>query len=170
MFKINYETRDTCVEFLQKIAVNEDDKTVAVNKDNIDFYHISMAYQSIRDWERDYSASHDGKELDSAGFQSAFLARTKVIWYEISGREEHEESEKLFERLNLGKIPLTNAELTKALFLASELCGERSGQVLGIAGGRVFAYRLVETLGKHKDEGAAWTAEEIAEHWEAIAK
>jgi len=111
IFEIDYETRDNCVEFLRKITVNDDDKTVDINTDNIDFYHISMAYQAIRDWERSYREKHDSRDLDSAGFQSAFLARTKVIWYEISGREEQEASEKLFERLNLGKIPLTNAEL-----------------------------------------------------------
>jgi len=124
LFDIDYETRDKCVEFLRQITVSDDDRTVEINKDNIDFYHISMAYQAIRDWEHNYSSRHDGKDLDSAGFQSAFLARTKVIWYEIGGREEQEESEKLFERLNLGKIPLTNAELTKALFLASDSFSE----------------------------------------------
>ncbi len=124
LLEIDYETRDNCVEFLQQIKVNDDDTTVDINTANIDFYHISMAYQAIRNWELAYAAKHEGKELDSAGFQSAFLARTKVIWYEISGREEQEASERLFERLNLGKIPLTNAELVKALFLTSDSFGE----------------------------------------------
>ncbi|MBI4703275.1 MAG: SDR family NAD(P)-dependent oxidoreductase [Deltaproteobacteria bacterium] len=57
-----------------------------------------------------------------------------------------------------------------ALFLASGLCGERSGQVLGAAGGRMSLYQLVESRGQHKDRAEIWTAEEIAEYWAAIAK
>ena len=116
LFDINYETREKCVSFLQKIHVNEDDELVDINKDNIDFYHISVAYQTIRNWELNYAAQHGEKTLDDAGFKSKFLSYSKVIWYEV---DQEEDSEDLFERLNLGKIPLTNAELTKAIFLAS---------------------------------------------------
>lgn len=56
-----------------------------------------------------------------------------------------------------------------ALFLASDLCGERTGYVLAAAGARMYAFKLVETAGRFKDEGV-WTAQEIAEHWDAIAK
>ena len=88
---------------------------VDINKENIDFFHISSAYQTIRNWELDYEEKH-GKAFDEAAFQSKFLANSKVIWYEVA---KEEKSQALFERLNLGKIPLTNAELTKALFLSS---------------------------------------------------
>jgi uncharacterized protein with ParB-like and HNH nuclease domain len=114
-FKIDFETRDNCVQFLDGIKVNEDESTVNINKDNIDFFHISSAYQTILNWELNYEKRHK-KVLDSAEFQSKFLAYSKVIWYEVS---KGEKSQALFERLNLGKIPLTNAELTKALFLSS---------------------------------------------------
>lgn len=40
----------------------------------------------------------------------------KVIWYELG---EHENATEVFTRLNMGKIPLVNAELVKALFLKS---------------------------------------------------
>jgi NAD(P)-dependent dehydrogenase (short-subunit alcohol dehydrogenase family) len=57
------------------------------------------------------------------------------------------------------------------LFLASELCGERTGYVLAVAGSRMYAFKVVETAGKFKDEGAGvWTPAEIAEHWDAIVK
>ncbi len=57
------------------------------------------------------------------------------------------------------------------LFLASDLCGERTGYVLGSAGARMYAFQVVETAGKFKDEGAGiWTAQEINEHWDAIVK
>ena len=57
-----------------------------------------------------------------------------------------------------------------ALFLASELCGDRTGHVLAVAGAQMYVYKVVQSAGKFKDEGAAWTAEEIAEHWDSIAK
>ena len=57
-----------------------------------------------------------------------------------------------------------------ALFLGSDLCGDRTGQVLAVAGSQMYLYKVVQSAGKFKDEGAAWTAQEIAENWDAIAK
>jgi hypothetical protein len=39
-----------------------------------------------------------------------------------------------------------------ALFLASDLCGDRTGHVLAVAGARLYAFKVVETPGKFKDE------------------
>ena len=58
-----------------------------------------------------------------------------------------------------------------ALFLASELCGDRTGNVLAISGGRVYVYKVVESPGKFKEsQNGVWTAAEIDEHWAAITK
>jgi NAD(P)-dependent dehydrogenase (short-subunit alcohol dehydrogenase family) len=57
-----------------------------------------------------------------------------------------------------------------ALFLASDLCADRTGHVLAVTGSQVFAYKVVQTQGKFKDAGAAWTAQEIADHWDVITK
>ncbi len=58
-----------------------------------------------------------------------------------------------------------------ALFLASDLCGDRSGLVLAVAGSRVYAYKVMESPGRFKDaDEGVWTAQEIAENWDAIAK
>ena len=58
-----------------------------------------------------------------------------------------------------------------ALFLASDLCGDRTGHVLAVAGARLYAFKVVETPGRFKDEDrGVWTAKEIAENWEAIVK
>ena len=55
--------------------------------------------------------------------------------------------------------------------LASDVCGDRTGFVLAVAGARVHAYRFMETAGKFKDEEAGvFTAEEVDEHWAAIVK
>jgi len=59
-----------------------------------------------------------------------------------------------------------------ALFLASDLCGDRTGHVVAIAGSRVYAFKVVETAGRFKetDDSGVWTAAEIAAHWDAIVK
>ena len=58
-----------------------------------------------------------------------------------------------------------------ALFLASDLCGDKTGYVLAVAGARMYAFKVIETAGKFKDDAAGvWTPQEIAEHWDAIVK
>jgi NAD(P)-dependent dehydrogenase (short-subunit alcohol dehydrogenase family) len=58
-----------------------------------------------------------------------------------------------------------------ALFLASDLCGDKTGHVLAVAGARLYAFKVVETAGRFKDDdGGVWSAKEIAENWEAIVK
>jgi NAD(P)-dependent dehydrogenase (short-subunit alcohol dehydrogenase family) len=58
-----------------------------------------------------------------------------------------------------------------ALFLASDLCGDRTGYVLAVAGARVYAFKVVETPGRFKDsDSGIWTAQEIADSWDAIVK
>ena len=58
-----------------------------------------------------------------------------------------------------------------ALFLASPLAADRTGYVLAVAGARMYAFKVVETAGKFKDDAAGvWTPAEIADNWEAIIK
>jgi NAD(P)-dependent dehydrogenase (short-subunit alcohol dehydrogenase family) len=58
-----------------------------------------------------------------------------------------------------------------ALFLSSDLCGDRTGHVLAVAGARLYAFKVVETAGRFKDEErGVWSAQEIADNWEAIVK
>lgn len=58
-----------------------------------------------------------------------------------------------------------------ALFLASDLCGDKTGYVLAVAGARMYAFKVVESAGKFKDgPEAVWTAQEIADNWAAIMK
>ena len=121
-FKLNYETREGCVSYLANLKVNQDN-TVDINKSNIDYFHISTALLAIREWQLNYPTKNKGKALDTADFQSKFVAFSKIIWYKVAAQEN---SQALYERLNLGKIPLTNAELTKALFLSADSFKELS--------------------------------------------
>jgi NAD(P)-dependent dehydrogenase (short-subunit alcohol dehydrogenase family) len=56
-----------------------------------------------------------------------------------------------------------------ALFLASELSVDITGAVIGVAGGRLSVFKMVETQGVFKQEGL-WTAQEIKEKWGEISK
>lgn len=105
-FELTYETRENSAEFLHNI--NE-----ATADSNIDFYHIYQAYKTIDDW---INAQEDSVVVadDIYGYLVKFV---KIIWYEVG---ENEDAIGLFTRLNIGKIPLTSAELVKAMFLSSD--------------------------------------------------
>ncbi len=103
LFELEYETREGSANYLK----NELGKTEKDNS-NIDYFHISIAYQTIKGWFKE-------KKVEES-FELKFNDSTKVIWYETS---KNEDSIDIFTRINSGKIPLTNAELIKALFLNS---------------------------------------------------
>ena len=57
------------------------------------------------------------------------------------------------------------------LFLASDLCGDRTGHVVAIAGARLYAFKVVETPGRFKEtDNGVWKPQEIADSWDAIIK
>jgi uncharacterized protein with ParB-like and HNH nuclease domain len=105
LFTLDYETRPGSALFLENELADGN-----IVDTNIDFHHISLAYQTICDWfkvpEHKYGIT---------GFEKKFLESTKVIWYE----SKEADPIAIFTRINMGKIPLTNAELIKALFLNS---------------------------------------------------
>lgn len=103
-YELSYETRTNSAEFLSNI-----DESLA--QTNIDFYHIYQAYQTIDGWfneQEDPVVAAD----DIYGYLVKYV---KIIWYEV---DESEDAIGLFTRLNIGKIPLTSAELVKAMFLS----------------------------------------------------
>ena len=126
-FTLEYVTRPRCEEFLNSL-----DGTLA--KDNIDFLHIYNAYQAINDWFDDQNTD---KILKAINIYKYFGEKVKVIWYELEQKSNDEENKKesidLFTRLNIGKIPLTNAELVKALFLSRDSGGITKEKQLEIA-------------------------------------
>lgn len=109
-FSLAYETREKSSNFLISLKQDDEIEDVLINHENIDFYYISKAYQTICNWIKSY-------KKNSSSFKIKFFENSKIIWYEVNSSEV---SNNLFERLNLGKIPLTNAELVKALFLSED--------------------------------------------------
>lgn len=102
-FSLEYETRTDSLDFLQKIDS-------ARANDNIDFYYINQAYICIDSWMQ----AQQNQDMAARHLHEVLLARTGIIWYQI---DESQDPHDIFIRINSGKIPLTNAELVKALFL-----------------------------------------------------
>jgi hypothetical protein len=109
LFGIEYATRPHSRAFLESIDQERRDE-------NLDFYHIFDTYITIRNWFAD-------KANLINDIESAFLNKVKVIWYEV--KEEIDPID-VFTRLNIGKIPLTNAELVKALLLRARALDENT--------------------------------------------
>lgn len=110
LFSIEYETRGKDESWLGILDDNEK------SKENIDFSHIYSAYQTIKDWFE----KEKGENYDTYKFSSKLLSDCKFIWYDIEQNGQCKDKEEdVFIRLNDGKIPLTNSELIKALFLNS---------------------------------------------------
>lgn len=58
-----------------------------------------------------------------------------------------------------------------AVYLGSDLSGDRTGHVLAVAGARMYAFKMVETAGRFKEvDDGVWTPEQIAENWDSIVK
>jgi hypothetical protein len=106
LFELEYETRTGTKDFLQTLGT----AIKTENTENIDFYYISSAYKTINDWFLNRSLNFDPND-----FRSKFKFNSKIIWYESI----EDNAISIFTRINIGKIPLTNSELIKALFLNS---------------------------------------------------
>ena len=114
-FQLKYETRENSFQFLKQQEINELKDEAEIDCENIDYYHISKAYNKIHNWVKNFKNTYH-KDFDNKDFQSKLKSYSKVIWYEI---EAEKDAIEIFTRINMGKIPLTNAELIKALFLNS---------------------------------------------------
>ena len=102
MYSIEYETRKDSAGFWNKINSHEKN-----SEDNIDYFHMRQAMETINKW-------FNGKDSDKKyAFKVKLLQNVKFIWYETTESDPI----KVFTRLNIGKIPLTNSELIKALLL-----------------------------------------------------
>lgn len=135
VYSLQYQTRKNSAKFLSQIEKNisesftieyEDDVTslttilnkkwvefLTANKnidyDNIDIFHFFCAFLLIKSF---FVKNDKIKEC----FKENLKDYTRFIWYKDKSDEN---SKQVFRNLNSGKIPLTNAELIKALFINS---------------------------------------------------
>lgn len=114
IYTLSYETRKDSKDFLQNIA----GKTQDESNQNMDYFCMYQAYEAVENWFGDkisQKKTTKRKMLEIFTNSKDDKHHIEFIWYEVENSENDEV--KIFARLNSGKIPLTNAELIKALFL-----------------------------------------------------
>lgn len=109
LYDIEYETRPDSSTFLNSLTItNTEDNAEA--ESNPDFHYMAQALRTIDDWVN----THDEAD-DPYLFLHRVLRHVKVIWYETPTDDPID----LFRKINIGKVPLTNAELVKGLLIAN---------------------------------------------------
>ena len=129
LYHICYATREGSTQFLEGISMKN-----ASNKEdfkqNVDYYHMFNAFRYIDEW-----INNDGKEINKRyqlggsldKIRTAFFdllngrrevkgGSVQVLWYEIAESKD-KNNIKEFQKINTGKIKLTDTELIKGLFL-----------------------------------------------------
>ena len=131
LYHIFYATREESSDFLQSLsldALNSDSS----NASNIDHYHMLGAFKTIDEWiktsGKEINARYNlGKGLDAVrspifellnGMRDTKTGSVQVLWYELA--ENSDNSIREFQKINTGKLKLTDAELVKGLFLQSK--------------------------------------------------
>jgi hypothetical protein len=107
-YSISYDTRARSRDYLQELNPK-------LANSNIDFFHLHAAYACIQGWFEQRGPT-PLKRQEVADDVFRYLCKSvRVIWYEAP---KGLDSTTLFTRLNVGRIPLTDAELFKALLLS----------------------------------------------------
>ena len=118
-YSIKYETR---LEYDSQNYLQNINTSTAQADEFIDFYYMKLVHDAVTSW---FESNPDDKlKIARALLEQSIDLDTnidnenniRVIWYEVMD-DESATSIDIFTRLNIGKIPLTNAELIKALLL-----------------------------------------------------
>lgn len=120
-FTLSYETRPGSEDFLANITDSGIDPDTY-----IDYHFMHRAYETITTWMKGIDDTTKLKlvqalllsepVVNEAGIETDKANNVRVIWYEVAPTEKAT-SVDIFTRINIGKIPLTNSELIKALLL-----------------------------------------------------
>lgn len=113
LFRLHYKTRPSLDAFL-------DDPSEGAANGNVDFYHLFHAIKTIEDW-------FEERDSEVEKIKDALLNQTKIIWFQLTDSDNPVDA---FARLNVGKIPLTNDELIRALFLRRSDPGDKDATSL----------------------------------------
>lgn len=116
LFTLEYATREDSADFLAKKLFAPEESEVA---SNVDYHYMRAAYGYIKDWftQAPKHPGAAGKLIPLLLDEDGKGPNVRVIEYHV---EDDSDPIDVFLRLNQGKIPLTDAELTKALFLQSD--------------------------------------------------
>lgn len=106
-YSIEYVTRNGSREHLDNIASKYTDASTETLPD---FWFMNRAAEVVAKYIKDMGRT------DLNALYTKIERQLEVIWYEVRNISANYAKE-MFDRLNKGKIPLTNSELVKALFL-----------------------------------------------------
>ena len=130
LYSISYATRAgngkdvDSRHFLENIGTHSAD----VSEKTVDFYYMQGAWNCIDAWIADHMEVRE--RLVKALLDSGDLAgNVRMIWYDVT-EDRQTDPVAIFLRLNVGKIPLTNAELVKALLLRRDNFGTGTDALL----------------------------------------
>lgn len=131
LYHIYYATRDGSSQFLEGLTIKTiEDSDEESLKDNVDYYHMANAFKYIGKWIKTDGKTINiryqlGGSLDNIrtsffkllnGMSDTKGGSVQVLWYEIAEIKE-KNNIKEFQKINTGRIRLTDAELIKGLFL-----------------------------------------------------
>lgn len=140
LFEIAYETRAGSAAFLMN-------PTPVGAAQYIDYHYMFEAYQAIQTW---FAKKEGGLQLDLLRCLTGSDASTpnvRVIWYEL---DKDQDPVQAFVRLNVGRIPMTSAELIRAQLLRTD---------------RALDLRDAQQLAEDRRD-----SEQIAQDWDAIER
>jgi hypothetical protein len=112
-YSISYDTREQSKAYLDSLDPERAES-------NIDFFHLYKAYASIRAWFEHMGPTPIKRQKVADDIFRYLCDSVRVIWYEAPLQLD---ATTLFTRLNVGRIPLTDAELFKALLLSRSCDG-----------------------------------------------
>ncbi len=123
-FELHYNGKDKlerCLSEIKDKEYFEEDELEEIRNvydDDIDCYFVMTAYSEIC---RFFNALDAKAQLRNHvnDMKKVFDNYMKIIWYVLMDCDEQTEIS-MFTKINMGKIPLTNAELIKALLLRAE--------------------------------------------------
>lgn len=107
-YNIHFGQRTKSNEFLEELCFDK------YNHDEPDFHFMSEAHRVVSKWF-DIHKKNDISFIDE--FYTTITKKVQVIWYQVEIATEDEKIN-TFNRLNIGRIPLTDAELIRALLLS----------------------------------------------------
>lgn len=111
-FDIEYQARPDSADFLKKLADKPGVAEVPEADANMDFYHMFQACRTIHMY---FSQKETRQRGLIRRLYPIFTRNIHVLWYDTTA--ENDKPVERFSRLNMGRIPLTGAELSRALLL-----------------------------------------------------
>ena len=112
-FDLEYESRSGSAAFLKKLAENPGVTELPEADGYMDYYHMYQACRTIHMYFSKKDKQQGG--LIRRLYQK-FTGNVRVLWYDTTDENGSSPVER-FSRLNMGRIPLTGAELSRALLL-----------------------------------------------------